>query len=130
LRNYPDITVVVAPDFGDGALTVALPYGGYAGSESEDRPLCSASTIRCAWVPRQLLPTLSCGRDVPGLVVDGELGCAGSIMGDSNYAATGLNNSDQIGRGGIPSPDGYSRWWVTGEKYLPAISNHHEKITS
>jgi ribose transport system substrate-binding protein len=98
LKNYPDITVVVAPDFGgwsaDGGI--ALMEDMLAANPKIDAVFCENDSM-CLGAQTAIADA---GRtDEMFLVgVDGELAALEAIMKDSNYAATGLNNSDQIGR--------------------------------
>ena len=59
--------------------------------------------------------------------VDGEKGTLKEIMTDgTNYGATGLNNSDQIGRAELPSPDGDPRRRRSPERDRAAVADHHQ----
>jgi ribose transport system substrate-binding protein len=98
LSTYSGITVVVAPDFGnwsaDGGIAVmedllaANPKIGAVFCENDSMCLGAQTAIADA------------GRSAEMFLVgvDGENAALEAIIGNTNYAATGLNNSDQIGR--------------------------------
>lgn len=98
LKTYPDITVVVAPDYGawssDGGIT--LMEDMLAANPKIDAVFCENDSM-CLGAQTAIADA---GRtDEMFLVgVDGELAALKAIMDGTNYAATGLNNSDQIGR--------------------------------
>jgi ABC-type sugar transport system substrate-binding protein len=98
LEKYPDITVIVAPDFGgwsaDGGI--ALMEDMLAANPKIDAVFCENDSM-CLGAQTAIADA---GRsDEMFLVgVDGETAALKSIIDDTNYAATGLNNSDQIGR--------------------------------
>jgi ribose transport system substrate-binding protein len=118
LETYPEITVVVAPDYGawsaDGGI--ALMEDMLAANPKIDAVFCENDSM-CLGAQTAISDA---GRtDEMFLVgVDGETAALEAIMNDTNYAATGLNNSDQIGRaafhrlmgilgGGLPEKDTY-----------------------
>jgi ABC-type sugar transport system substrate-binding protein len=98
LETYPGITIIVAPDFGgwsaDGGI--ALMEDLLAANPRIDAVFCENDSM-CLGAQTGIADA---GRsDEMFLVgVDGETAALEAIMGDTNYAATGLNNSDQIGR--------------------------------
>jgi ribose transport system substrate-binding protein len=98
LSTYSGITVVVAPDFGgwsaDGGI--ALMEDLLAANPKIDAVFCENDSM-CLGAQTAIKDA---GRtDEMFLVgVDGENAALEAIMGETNYAATGLNNSDQIGR--------------------------------
>jgi ribose transport system substrate-binding protein len=98
LETYPGITIVVAPDFGgwsaDGGI--ALMEDMLAANPQIDAVFCENDSM-CLGAQ---IAIADAGRtDEMFLVgVDGENAALEAIMGGTNYAATGLNNSDQIGR--------------------------------
>jgi ribose transport system substrate-binding protein len=98
LSTYPGITVVVAPDYSnwssDGGM--ALMEDMLAANPKIDAVFCENDST-CLGAQTAIADA---GRsDEMFLVgVDGELAALEAIMNGSNYAATGLNNSDQIGR--------------------------------
>jgi len=118
LEKYPDIKVVVAPDFGgwssDGGIT--LMEDMLAANPKIDAVFCENDSM-CLGAQKAISDA---GRtDEMFLVgVDGENAALEAIINETNYAATGLNNSDQIGRaafhrlmsilaGGTPEKDTY-----------------------
>ena len=98
LEKYPGITVVVAPDFGgwsaDGGI--ALMEDMLAANPKIDAVFCENDSM-CLGAQTAIADA---GRsDEMFLVgVDGETAALKAIIDGTNYAATGLNNSDQIGR--------------------------------
>jgi len=98
LSTYPEITVVVAPDFGgwsaDGGI--ALMEDMLAANPKIDAVFCENDSM-CLGAQTAIADA---GRTEEMFMVgvDGELAALEAIMKDTNYAATGLNNSDQIGR--------------------------------
>jgi len=98
LSTYPGITVVVAPDFGgwsaDGGITLMEDL--LAANPQIDAVFCENDSM-CLGAQTAIADA---GRtDEMFLVgVDGENAALEAIMNNTNYAATGLNNSDQIGR--------------------------------
>jgi len=98
LSTYAGITVVVAPDFGgwsaDGGIK--LMENLLAANPKIDAVFCENDSM-CLGAQTAIADA---GRtDEMFLVgVDGENAALEAIMGGTNYAATGLNNSDQIGR--------------------------------
>lgn len=98
LKTYPDITVVVAPDFGgwssDGGIT--LMEDMLASNPKIDAVFCENDSM-CLGAKTAIADA---GRSEEMFLVgvDGELDALKAIMDGTNYAATGLNNSDQIGR--------------------------------
>jgi ABC-type sugar transport system substrate-binding protein len=118
LEKYPDIKVVVAPDFGgwsaDGGI--ALMEDLLASNPQIDAVFCENDSM-CLGAQKAIADAgrtdemFLCG-------VDGETAALEAIMNETNYACTGLNNSDQIGRaafhrlmailaGGAPEKDTY-----------------------
>lgn len=98
LETYPGITVVTAPDFGgwsaDGGI--ALMEDLLAANSQIDAVFCENDSM-CLGAQTAISDA---GRsDEMFLVgVDGETAALEAIINGTNYAATGLNNSDQIGR--------------------------------
>jgi len=98
LSTYPGITVVVAPDFGgwsaDGGITLMEDL--LAANPKIDAVFCENDSM-CLGAQTAIADA---GRsDEMFLVgVDGEAAALTAIKNDTNYAATGLNNSDTIGR--------------------------------
>jgi len=118
LETYPGITVVVAPDFGgwsaDGGI--ALMEDMLAANPKIDAVFCENDSM-CLGAQTAIADA---GRSEEMFLVgvDGETAALEAIMNNTNYAATGLNNSDQIGRaafnrlmailgGGTPEKDTY-----------------------
>ena len=118
LETYPGITIVVAPDFGgwsaDGGI--ALMEDMLAANPKIDAVFCENDSM-CLGAQTAIADA---GRSEEMFLVgvDGETAALEAIMADTNYAATGLNNSDQIGRaafnrlmgilaGGTPEKDTY-----------------------
>lgn len=118
LETYPGITVVTAPDFGgwsaDGGI--ALMEDLLASNPQIDAVFCENDSM-CLGAQTAIADA---GRaDEMFLVgVDGENAALEAIINGTNYAATGLNNSDFIGRaafnrlmsifgGGAPEKDTY-----------------------
>jgi ribose transport system substrate-binding protein len=97
-KTYSDITVVVAPDYGnwssDGGM--ALMEDMLAANPKIDAVFCENDSM-CLGAQTAIADA---GRSEEMFLVgvDGELAALEAIMGGGNYAATGLNNSDQIGR--------------------------------
>jgi ribose transport system substrate-binding protein len=117
-ETFPGITVVTAPDFGgwsaDGGI--ALMEDMLASNPKIDAVFCENDSM-CLGAQTAIADA---GRaDEMFLVgVDGETAALEAIINGTNYAATGLNNSDQIGRaafnrlmsifgGGTPEKDSY-----------------------
>jgi ribose transport system substrate-binding protein len=98
LQTYSGITVVTAPDFGgwsaDGGI--ALMEDMLAANDKIDAVFCENDSM-CLGAQTAIADA---GRsDEMFLVgVDGENAALEAIINGTNYAATGLNNSDQIGR--------------------------------
>ena len=97
------IKVEKAPDFGGWSVD-----GGFKLMEDmltkhpEDRRRSSARTTRCARARRRRSRTPAAATRFSLRSVDGEKGTLKEIMTEgTNYGATGLNNSDQIGRAGF-----------------------------
>jgi len=118
LETYPDIKVVVAPDFGSWSADggIALMEDMLAANPKIDAVFCENDSM-CLGAQKAIGDA---GRtDEMFLVgVDGENAALEAIINGTNYAATGLNNSDQIGRaafhrlmsilaGGTPEKDTY-----------------------
>ncbi|HET7011905.1 MAG TPA: substrate-binding domain-containing protein [Anaerolineales bacterium] len=118
LETYSGITVVTAPDFGgwsaDGGI--ALMEDMLASNPQIDAVFCENDSM-CLGAQTAIADA---GRaDEMFLVgVDGENAALEAIINGTNYAATGLNNSDFIGRaafnrlisilgGGTPEKDTY-----------------------
>jgi ribose transport system substrate-binding protein len=101
LETYPGITVVTAPDFGgwsaDGGITLMEDL--LAGNPQIDAVFCENDSM-CLGAQTAIADA---GRsDEMFLVgVDGETAALEAILNGTNYAATGLNSSDQIGRAGF-----------------------------
>ncbi|OGO11750.1 MAG: hypothetical protein A2Y93_12325 [Chloroflexi bacterium RBG_13_68_17] len=101
LETYSGITVVTAPDFGgwsaDGAITLMEDL--LAGNPQIDAVFCENDSM-CLGAQTAIADA---GRsDEMFLVgVDGETAALEAILNGTNYAATGLNSSDQIGRAGF-----------------------------
>jgi len=98
LETYPGITVVTAPDYGgwgaDGGI--ALMEDMLAANDTIDAVFCENDSM-CLGAQTAIADA---GRSEEMFLVgvDGELAALEAIIADTNYAATGLNNSDQIGR--------------------------------
>jgi ribose transport system substrate-binding protein len=98
LSTYPDIKVVVAPDYGswssDGGIT--LMEDMLAANPKIDAVFCENDSM-CLGAQTAIADA---GRSEEMFLVgvDGESAALKAIMDNTNYAATGLNNSDQIGR--------------------------------
>jgi len=98
LETHPGITVVTAPDYGgwsaDGGI--ALMEDMLAANDKIDAVFCENDSM-CLGAQTAIADA---GRsDEMFLVgVDGETAALEAIINGTNYAATGLNNSDQIGR--------------------------------
>jgi len=118
VQTFPGISVVTAPDFGgwsaDGGI--ALMEDMLASNPKIDAVFCENDSM-CLGAQTAIADA---GRaDEMFLVgVDGETAALEAIINGTNYAATGLNNSDQIGRaafnrlmsilgGGTPEKDTY-----------------------
>ena len=118
LEKYPDIKVIVAPDFGgwsaDGGI--ALMEDLLASNPQIDAVFCENDSM-CLGAQKAIADA---GRSDEMFLcgVDGETAALEAIMNETNYACTGLNNSDQIGRaafhrlmailaGGTPEKDTY-----------------------
>jgi ribose transport system substrate-binding protein len=101
LETYPGITIVTAPDFGgwsaDGGITLMEDL--LAANPQIDAVFCENDSM-CLGAQTAIADA---GRsDEMFLVgVDGETAALEAIMNGTNYAATGLNSSDQIGREGF-----------------------------
>ncbi len=101
LETYSGITVVTAPDFGgwsaDGGITLMEDL--LAGNPQIDAVFCENDSM-CLGAQTAIADA---GRsDEMFLVgVDGETAALEAILNGTNYAATGLNSSDQIGRAGF-----------------------------
>jgi ribose transport system substrate-binding protein len=98
LSTYPGITVVVAPDFGswsaDGGIT--LMEDMLAANPKIDAVFCENDSM-CLGA-QQAIADAGRSEEMFMVGVDGENAALEAIMNGTNYAATGLNNSDQIGR--------------------------------
>jgi ribose transport system substrate-binding protein len=98
LSTYPGITVVVAPDFGSWSADggIALMEDMLAANPKIDAVFCENDSM-CLGAQTAISDA---GRSEEMFLVgvDGETAALEAIMNNTNYAATGLNNSDQIGR--------------------------------
>jgi ribose transport system substrate-binding protein len=98
LSKYPGITVVVAPDFGSWSADggIKLMENLLAANPKIDAVFCENDSM-CLGAQTAIKDA---GRsDEMFLVgVDGEAAALTAINNKTNYAATGLNNSDTIGR--------------------------------
>jgi ABC-type sugar transport system substrate-binding protein len=98
LATYPGIKVIIAPDFGgwsaDGGITLMEDL--LAANPKIDAVFCENDSM-CLGAQKAISDA---GRaDEMFLVgVDGEAAALEAIKNNTNYAATGLNNSDTIGR--------------------------------
>ena len=98
LETYPDIKVVVAPDFGnwgaDGGITLMEDL--LASNSKIDAVFCENDSM-CLGAQKAISDA---GRSEEMFLVgvDGEAAALQAIKDNTNYAATGLNNSDTIGR--------------------------------
>jgi len=98
LETHPGITVVTAPDFGgwsaDGGI--ALMEDMLAANDAIDAVFCENDSM-CLGAQTAIADA---GRSEEMFLVgvDGETAALEAIINGTNYAATGLNNSDQIGR--------------------------------
>jgi ABC-type sugar transport system substrate-binding protein len=98
LETYPDIKVVVAPDFGnwsaDGGITLMEDL--LASNPKIDAVFCENDSM-CLGAQKAIADA---GRSAEMFLVgvDGEAAALQAIKDNTNYAATGLNNSDTIGR--------------------------------
>lgn len=98
LEKYSDIKVVVAPDFGNWSADggIALMEDLLASNPKIDAVFCENDSM-CLGAQTAIADAgrtdemFLCG-------VDGESAALEAIMNETNYACTGLNNSDQIGR--------------------------------
>jgi ribose transport system substrate-binding protein len=101
LETYPGITVVTAPDFGgwsaDGGIT--LMEDMLAANPQIDAVFCENDSM-CLGAQTAIADA---GRTEEMFLVgvDGETAALEAILNGTNYAATGLNSSDQIGRAGF-----------------------------
>jgi ribose transport system substrate-binding protein len=118
LKTYADITIVVAPDFGDWSADggIKLMEDMLAANSKIDAVFCENDSM-CLGAQTAIADA---GRSAEMFLVgvDGENAALEAIINKTNYAATGLNNSDQIGRaafnrmmsilaGGTPEKDTY-----------------------
>ncbi|MGA9398537.1 MAG: substrate-binding domain-containing protein [Anaerolineaceae bacterium] len=98
LSTYTGITVVVAPDFGNWGADggIALMEDMLAANPKIDAVFCENDSM-CLGAQTAIKDA---GRSEEMFLVgvDGENAALEAIMGNTNYAATGLNNSDTIGR--------------------------------
>ncbi len=98
LEKYPEITVVVAPDYGNWASDggMALMEDMLAANPKIDAVFCENDSM-CLGAQTAIADA---GRSEEMFLVgvDGENAALEAIMNGTNYAATGLNNSDTIGR--------------------------------
>jgi ribose transport system substrate-binding protein len=118
IETYPDITVITAPDFGgwsaDGGI--ALMEDLLASNPQIDAVFCENDSM-CLGA-QTAIADAGRAEEMFLVGVDGENAALEAIMNETNYGATGLNNSDQIGRaafnrlmgilgGGTPEKDTY-----------------------
>jgi ribose transport system substrate-binding protein len=118
LKTYAGITVVVAPDFGSWSADggIKLMENLLASNPKIDAVFCENDSM-CLGAQKAIADA---GRSAEMFLVgvDGENAALEAINNKTNYAATGLNNSDQIGRaafnrmmsilaGGTPEKDTY-----------------------
>jgi len=98
LEKYPDIKVIVAPDFGNWSADggIALMEDLLASNSEIDAVFCENDSM-CLGAQKAIADA---GRSDEMFLcgVDGENAALEAIMNETNYACTGLNNSDQIGR--------------------------------
>ena len=98
LSTYPGITVVIAPDFGswsaDGGITLMEDL--LAANPKIDAVFCENDSM-CLGAQTAIADA---GRSEEMFLVgvDGETAALEAILNNTNYAATGLNNADTIGR--------------------------------
>ena len=128
VETYPGITVVTAPDLGgwsaDGGMT--LMEDMLAANPKIDAVFCENDSM-CLGAQTAIADA---GRsDEMFLVgVDGETAALEAIMNGTNYAATGLNNSDQIGRAGFHRLMAILAGAITAEKdTYPALAADHDR---
>jgi ribose transport system substrate-binding protein len=101
VKNVPGITVINAPDFGgwseDGGLKQMENL--LAANKKIDAVFCENDSM-CLGAQRAISDA---GRTAEMFLcgVDGQKEALVQIKNGSNYACTGLNNSDQIGRAGF-----------------------------
>lgn len=101
VKQFPNIKVIVAPAFGnwstDGGLTVMedmlAKYSKIDAVFCENDSMCLGAQRAIANAHRSSEMFLA--------GVDGQKEALKAIMDGTNYAVTGLNNSDQIGRAGF-----------------------------
>ena len=98
LANYPEISTVIAPDYGswssDGGM--ALMEDMLAANPKIDAVFCENDSM-CLGA-QQAIADAGRSEEMFLVGVDGENAALEAILNGGNYAATGLNNSDQIGR--------------------------------
>jgi ribose transport system substrate-binding protein len=98
LSKYPGITVVVAPDFGSWSADggIKLMENLLAANPKIDAVFCENDSM-CLGAQTAINDA---GRSSEMFLVgvDGEAAALTAIKNNTNYAATGLNNSDTIGR--------------------------------
>jgi ribose transport system substrate-binding protein len=103
LATYPGIKVVIAPDFGswsaDGGITLMEDL--LAANPKIDAVFCENDSM-CLGAQKAISDA---GRSSEMFLVgvDGEAAALDAIKANTNYAATGLNNSDTIGRAAFHS---------------------------
>jgi ABC-type sugar transport system substrate-binding protein len=101
LKGYPGITVVTAPDWGNWSADggIALMEDMLAANPKIDAVFCENDSM-CLGAQTAIADA---GRSEEMFLVgvDGETAALEAIMNGTNYAATGLNSSDQIGRAGF-----------------------------
>lgn len=98
LSTYPEITTVVAPDFGNWSSNdgMALMEDMLAANPKIDAVFCENDSM-CLGA-QSAIADAGRSEELFLVGVDGESAALKAIMDGTNYAATGLNNSDQIGR--------------------------------
>jgi ribose transport system substrate-binding protein len=98
LETYAGITVIVAPDFGSWSADggIALMEDLLASNPQIDAVFCENDSM-CLGA-QTAIADADRSDEMFIVGVDGELAALEAIINDTNYAATGLNNSDQIGR--------------------------------
>ncbi len=118
LATYPDIKVIVAPDFGSWSADggIKLMENLLAANKQIDAVFCENDSM-CLGA-QKAIGDAGRAEEMFLVGVDGENAALEAIMNKTNYGATGLNNSDQIGRaafhrmmdilaGAVPPKDTY-----------------------
>ena len=98
LSKYPGITVVVAPDFGSWSADggIKLMENLLAANPKIDAVFCENDSM-CEGA-QTAIKDANRSSEMFLVGVDGEAAALTAIAANTNYAATGLNNSDTIGR--------------------------------